>query len=503
MVPVEYPRALPHTHAPHGSNVNPHVVPVILSGGAGSRLWPLSREHHPKQLIALLGENTLLQVTARRLAALDHPTAPIVVCNDEYRFMVAEQLGAVDVSPSVILLEPIARNTAPAIAAAAFEALAQGNEGEEPILLVLPADHVIRDETRFASAVRTAVREASAGKLVAFGVVPSYPEIGYGYVKAGSPTEFDDARVVEGFVEKPDAAQAAAWIEAGDHYWNSGMFAFGAFQYLLELGTHARPIRDAAKTAHENAVRDLAFLRLDAEAFAESPSVSVDYAVMEHTAKAVVVPMEAGWFDIGSWTSLSALLDRDAAGNTTQGDVFLEGTCNTYVFGGDRVVAAVGVADCVIVDTADAVLVAHKNAVQDVKKVVDQLKADGRDECTVHRKAYRPWGSYDVVYSGDGFKIKHLMVNPGQRLSLQMHNHRAEHWTVVRGVARVTRGDETFTVSENQSTYIPRRVRHRLENHGAVPLELVEVQTGSYLGEDDIVRFEDAYGRADPGRDQA
>lgn len=483
--------------------MNPRIVPIVLSGGSGSRLWPLSREHHPKQLIGLLGENTLLQTTVQRLSFVDGAMAPIVVCNDEHRFMVAQQLESIDVAPSAILLEPVARNTAPAIGVAASEALAQSGEDEEPILLVLPADHVIRDPTRFAGAVRVAVRHASAGKLVTFGVVPAYPETGYGYIKAGVQTGLDnDARLVDEFVEKPDAGRATTWIETGDYYWNSGMFAFGAARYLRELETHAASIRAAVQAAHDKAVRDLGFLRLDAAAFAESPAVSVDYALMEHTADAVMVPMDAGWTDIGSWASLSALRGGDRKGNATQGDVVLEGTRNSYVLGGSRVVAAVGVTDCVIVDTADAVLVAAKSAVQDVRKVVERLKRDGRDECKVHRKAYRPWGSYEVVYSGDGFKIKHITVNPGQSLSLQMHQHRAEHWTVVRGVARVTRGEETFVVSENQSTYIPPRVRHRLENPHAVPLELVEVQSGAYLGEDDIVRFEDAYGRVDRGRNQ-
>ena len=431
-----------------------------------------------------------------RLAPLDHPIAPIVVCNDEHRFMVLQQLGAIDVVPSAILLEPVARNTAPAIAAAAFEALARSRAEEAPVLLVLPADHLIRDDVRFAAAVRTAVREACAGKLVTFGVAPAYPETGYGYIKAGPPTGPDEkARVVDGFVEKPDAGRAAAWIESGGHYWNSGIFVFEAARYLQELGIHAPSILDAVKAAHEKAVRDLAFLRLDAAAFAESPAVSVDHALMERTSNAVMVPMQADWSDIGSWASLSAQLEQDHEGNTTRGDVVLEGTRDTCVLGGNRIVAAVGVTDCVIVDTADAVLVAAKSAVQDVRKVVEQLRSDGRDECRIHRKVERPWGSYDVVHSDDGFKIKHITVAPGQKLSLQMHHHRAEHWIVVRGAARVTRGDDTFVVSENQSTYIPQRVSHRLENPGAVPLDLIEVQSGSYLGEDDIVRFEDAYGR--------
>ena len=482
--------------------MSPPVIPVVLSGGAGSRLWPLSRQHHPKQLIALLGERTLLQTTVERLArlgaSLGSLRAPVVVCNDAHRFMLAEQLGAVGVTPAAIVLEPVARSTAPAVAAAAFEALAQCDEDEEPILLVLPADHDIRDGAQLAGAVRAAVREAAGGKLVTFGVAPACPETGYGYIKSGAPTGLGgEACVVDGFVEKPDAEEAAAWLETGGYWWNSGMFVFGASRYLHELGTHAQPVRDAVQLAHENAVRDLAFLRLDAGMFAESPSVSVDHAIMEHTASAVMVPLNAGWSDIGSWTSLATLLEQDASGNTAQGDVVLEGTRNTCVLGGDRVVAAVGVTDCVIVDTADAVLVAGKGAVQDIRKVVAQLEGEGRDECKVHRKVYRPWGSYDVLHGGDGFKVKHIAVNPGKRLSLQMHHHRAEHWIVVRGIAQVTRGDETFIVRENESTYIPRRTRHRIENPGTMLLEVIEVQSGSYLGEDDIVRFEDAYGRVD------
>ena len=484
--------------------VNSRVVPVILSGGAGSRLWPLSRENHPKQLIRLLGESTLLQATVQRLAALDSVSAPIVVCNDEHRFVVAQQLGAIDVEPSAILLEPAARNTAPAIAAAAFEALAQSSEGESPILLVLPADHVIRAKAQFAGAVRNAVREARTGKLVTFGVMPTRPETGYGYIKAGPPSVTEnEALSVDKFVEKPEIAFAAAWVEEGGYFWNSGMFVFGALEFLQELGTHSPSIRDAVKAAHRRATKDLGFVRLHADSFTESPAVSVDHAIMERTSNAVVVPLDAGWSDIGSWTGLSEHLMRDNEGNTTQGDVVLEATHGTSVFAGNRMVAAVGMKDCVIVDTADAVLVADKGADQDVRTVVERLKGEGRDECRVHRKVYRPWGHYDVVHAGEGFKIKLIVVNPGQRLSLQMHHHRAEHWTVVRGTARVTRGDEIFIVAENQSTYIPPRVRHRLENPEMLPLELVEVQSGPYLGEDDIVRFEDAYGRTEPHGHQA
>ena len=485
-------------------NVNPRIVPVILSGGAGSRLWPLSRENHPKQLIRLLGDSTLLQATVQRLAALKCVNGPIVVCNDEHRFVVAQQLGAVDVVPSAIILEPVGRNTAPAIAAAAFEALAQSGEGESPILLVLPADHVIRAEAPFVGAVRSAVREACGGKLVTFGVVPVRPETGYGYIKAGLPSATENgARSIDGFVEKPDFDRAAAWVEDGNYFWNSGMFVFGALEYLRELGVHAASVRDAVKAAHQQATKDLGFIRLHAESFAGAPVVSVDHAIMEHTSNAVVLPLDAGWSDIGSWMGLSELLEQDKEGNTTRGDVVLEASRDTSVFAEDRMVAAVGMKDCVIVDTADAVLVADKSAVQDVRNVVERLKGEGRDECKVHRKVYRPWGCYDVVHNSEGFKIKLIAVNPGQRLSLQMHQHRAEHWIVVRGTARVTRGDETFIVAENQSTYIPPRVKHRLENPGTLPLELVEVQSGPYLGEDDIVRFEDVYGRARPQGHQA
>ena len=478
-----------------------HVLfPVILSGGAGTRLWPLSRELHPKQFIPLVEEHTLLQATARRLAALDQAQAPIVVCNEAHRFIVAEQLAAVDVTPSAVLLEPAGRNTAPAIAAAALEALALGNDGEDPILLVLPADHVIRDEGRFGGAVRAAVGEAAAGHLVTFGVSPARAETGYGYIKAGGPTGVSgDGRRVERFVEKPDAAEAARYLEEGGYYWNSGMFVFSASGYLRELGVHAPDVRDAVERAHRNAVADRGCLRLEPESFGLSPALSVDHAVMEHTSGAVMVPLAADWSDIGSWAALADLGERDAAGNVAHGNTILEGVRDTYIRAGERVVATVGVSGLVIVDTADAVLVADRNAVQDMGKVVARLRSAGRHEHRLHRKVHRPWGAFDDVHRGDGFKVKHIVVHPGHALSLQSHQHRAEYWVVVRGTARVTRGDETFTLSENQTTYIPSGAKHRLENPGKVPLELVEVQLGTYLEEDDIVRYEDAYGRA--GRD--
>lgn len=473
------------------------VVPVVLSGGAGTRLWPLSRKHHPKQLIALAGEHTLLQATVRRLASLEGVQAPIVVCGREHAFTVAEQLRALDATPAAILAEPEGRNTAPAIAAGALEALAR-HRGD-PVLVVLPADHVIGDDARFAAAVGQAVREAAAGRLAALGVAATRAETGYGYIRAGRPTGVSDrGRVVESFVEKPDAERAAAYLAAGGHYWNSGIFVFGAARYLRELDARAPLLLEAVRQAHERAVGNAGFLSLHAESFAKSPAISVDYAVMEHTSDAVMVPLDADWSDAGSWDALSAFSQQDESGNAVRGDVVLEGARNTYVRGDGRMMAVVGAADLVVVDTADAVLVAHKEKVQDVGKVVERLKRGGRDEYLHHRKVHRPWGSYEPVRDGQGFRVKHITVRPGQRLSLQAHRHRAEHWVVVRGSARVTRGDETFTLAEDRSTYIPQGVAHRLENPGEAPLEVIEVQMGSYLGEDDIVRLDDMYGRAGP-----
>jgi len=478
------------------------LFPVILSGGAGSRLWPLSREAYPKQLIALVDKHTLLQATVLRLEAIDDLRPPIVVCNEKHRFMVVEQFQAIGVTPTAILLEPTARNTAPAIASAALEALARCDDGDDPILLVTPTDHIIRNTEKFVQAVGEATQEAATGHLVTFGATPTYPETGYGYIKAGSPTGASEGgRVVERFVEKPDAGNAAALIEAGDCYWNSGMFVFGATRYLGELQQHAAPVLESIREAHGNATPDLGFLRLDAESFARSPAISVDYAVMEHTSEAVVVPLGSDWSDVGSWTALADLsdhADKDECGNVAQGDVILQDARNTYARGETRLVTALGVEDLVIIDTPDALLVAGKHATQDTKKLVERLKQDDRDECRYHRKVYRPWGHYDSVHSGNRFQVKHIIVDPGQQLSLQSHRHRAEHWVVVRGTARVTRGEETFLLSENESTYIPAGTKHRLENPAETPLELIEVQSGDYLGEDDITRFEDAYGRSGP-----
>lgn len=478
------------------------IFPVVLSGGAGSRLWPLSREAYPKQLIALVEERTLLQATVQRLESVDNVQPPIVVCNEEHRFMVSEQLEAVGVTPAAVLLEPAARDTAPAIASAALEALARCEDGEDPILLVMPTDHIVRDTEKFAHAVQEAVREAARDRLVALGATPVHPETGYGYIKAGPPTGTSgEGRTVERFVEKPDAASAAALIEAGDCYWNSGMFVFGTARYLRELGRHASPILEAVREAHGNAAPDLGFLRLDAESFARSPALSVDRAVMERASDAVVVPLGTHWSDVGSWAALAELpghAGKDESGNITQGDVVLRGAKNVYARGETRLVTALGVEDLVIVDTPDALLVAGKDAVRDTGELVEQLKRAGRDECRHHRKVYRPWGHYDSVHGGEHFQVKHITVLPGRQLSLQSHRRRAEHWVVIRGTARVTRGGETFTLSENESTYIPQGTKHRLENPAETPLELIEVQSGDYLGEDDITRYGDLYGRSEP-----
>ena len=478
-------------------SAGPPLVPVILAGGAGERLWPLSRANHPKPFIAPLGGDTLLQATARRLRHIDGAMAPIIVCSEAHRFTAEEQLRVAGVAPAAIVLEPMARGTAPAIAAAALEALARYGDGADPVLLVLPCDHVVRDGPRFSEAVRLASKEAIGGRLVTFGVVPTMAEAGYGYIFAGQRTGAPGgARPVVRFTEKPSAETAAAWVTAGGCYWNSGMFVFAARSFLCELKNHAPSIRNAVGEAHANAAPDPEFLQLNAEAFGCSPAASVDRAVIERTSNAWVVPLDAGWRDIGSWASLAAFLPGDEAGNVLRGDAVAHRTRNTLIHSSSRLVASVGVKDLLIVDTPDAVLVADRNADQEVKTVVRRLKQGGRDEYRSHRRVTRPWGSYDTVHEGDGFKVKCITVGPGRRLSLQSHRQRCEHWVVVRGVARVTRDAETFLVRENESAFIPRGAAHRLENPGEAPLELVEVQTGEYLGEDDIVRLDDDWGRS-------
>jgi mannose-1-phosphate guanylyltransferase/mannose-6-phosphate isomerase len=471
------------------------LIPVILSGGAGTRLWPLSRELYPKQLLALTGERTMIQETALRLVGLS-AGAPVVVCNEAHRFLVAEQLRQLGIEPQAVVLEPVGRNTAPAIALAAHAALkAAGPTADtDPLLLILPADHVIRDVGAFQKAVHVALGAAQReGRLVSFGVVPTAPETGYGYIQRGSASGalFQIAR----FVEKPSAALASEFLASGDYYWNSGMFLFGARRYLEELERLAPEIARACAEAFTAAKADLDFTRVDKRLFEACPADSIDYAVMEKTSDAVVVPMSAGWSDVGSWAALYQASEADARGNVLRGDVICEASQGCYLYSESRLVAAVGLKNHVVVETKDAVLVAPRDRVQDVKKLVFKLKEQGRYEHSLHREVFRPWGSYDSIENGPRFQVKRLKVKPGAVLSLQLHHHRAEHWIVVSGTARITRGDEVFLLEENQSTYIPIGVRHRIENPGKIPLHIIEVQSGSYLGEDDIVRLEDHYGR--------
>jgi mannose-1-phosphate guanylyltransferase/mannose-6-phosphate isomerase len=461
---------------------------VLLSGGSGTRLWPLSREAYPKQFLPLVGRDTMLQATWRRVAELSDG-APIVVANEDHRFLVAEQLRQVGAPTPAILLEPVGRNTAPAIAAAALQALA---DGDDPLLLVLPSDHVVTDGDGFRAAIRAASDAAADGALVTFGIVPGAPETGFGYIHAEAG---DGLRKVQRFVEKPDAATAQAYLDAGGYYWNSGMFLFRASRYLQELERHRPDILAATRAAFDAAARDGDFVRLDKAAFAACPPDSIDYAVMEKTDAAKVLPVDIGWSDVGSWSALWDVAARDADGNAHHGDVIAVDSRNSYAYA-RRLVALVGVDDLVVVETDDAVLVARKDRVQQVKDVVARLKQEQRSQAALHREVHRPWGSYDSVDVGDGFQVKRIKVKPGAQLSLQSHNQRAEHWIVVRGTARVTRNNDVFELHANQSTYIPIGARHRLENPAADTLELIEVQSGAYLGEDDIVRYEDVYGRS-------
>ncbi|MBL8255322.1 MAG: mannose-1-phosphate guanylyltransferase/mannose-6-phosphate isomerase [Pseudoxanthomonas mexicana] len=464
------------------------LQPVLLSGGSGTRLWPLSREAYPKQFLPLAGDDTMVQATWRRVEAIAD-LAPIVVANEEHRFLVAEQLRQIGAPVPAIVLEPVGRNTAPAIAAAALQAMV---DGADPLLLVLPSDHVVRDVAGFQRAVREASSAAEAGALVTFGIVPDAPETGFGYIQAEAG---EGLRKVSRFVEKPDATTAQSYLDAGGYYWNSGMFLFRASRYLEELANVRPDIVEAVRAAHASARHDGDFVRLDKDAFAVCPPDSIDYAVMEKTARAMVLPIDIGWNDVGSWSALWDVAERDADGNAHHGDVIAVDSRNSYAYA-QRLVALVGVDDIVVVETDDAVLVARKDRVQDVKQVVARLKEEQRSQAVLHREVHRPWGSYDSVDNGGRHQVKRIKVKPGAALSLQMHHHRAEHWIVVSGTAKVTRGDEILLLSENESTYIPLGVKHRLENPGKVPLELIEVQSGSYLGEDDIVRFEDVYGRS-------
>jgi mannose-1-phosphate guanylyltransferase/mannose-6-phosphate isomerase len=468
------------------------IVPVILSGGSGTRLWPLSREHYPKQLLALSGELTMLQETAMRLDRAAERAPALIVCNEEHRFLVAEQLRQIDRMPQDILLEPFGRNTAPALTLAALAVSAR-----EPgaIMLVMPADHVIRDQAAFHAVVQKGRDLALAGRLVTFGIVPTQPETGYGYIRKGPMLASAGAYQVGSFVEKPDAATAGTYLESGEYFWNSGIFMMTAARWLAEIRRFRPDIADACMAAWQGGKRDMDFFRMDKDAFGRCPSESIDYAVMEKTDKAVVIPLDAGWSDIGAWSSLWDVSQRDADGNVQQGDVMALHTHNALLIAQHRLLAAVGLKDIIVVETADAVLVAHKDHAQEVKTVVAELKKRKRSEYLTHRRVYRPWGHYEGIDMGERFQVKRITVNPGAALSLQMHHQRAEHWVIVKGTARVTRGDEVFLLTENQSTYIPLETKHRLENPGATPLEMIEVQSGGYLGEDDIVRFEDRYNR--------
>jgi len=469
------------------------LTPVILSGGSGTRLWPLSRKNLPKQFLPLAGDATLFQQTVTRAQTLPDVGSPVVVCSEGHRFLVAEQLQMLGVTNAAILLEPVARNTAPAIALAALQALSRDPDA---ILLVLPADHLIGDTDSFTDAVNRALPLAAEGWLVTFGIRPDAPETGFGYIRRGDSLG-DGGFRVDAFVEKPDRATAESYLDTGGYDWNSGMFMFQAQRLLEELALQAPAMHAGVVAAFDGAHADLDFVRIDKAAFAQVLEDSIDYAVMEKTARAAVVPVSCGWSDIGSWAALWAASERDTDGNRLEGDVLALDSSNCYVRGSDRrLVTMLGVQDLVVVDTPDAVLVAARDRVQDVKKIVDALKAADRTEHTFHRKVYRPWGSYDSIDMGPRFQVKRIVVKPGAALSLQKHHHRAEHWIVVSGTAEVTRDEEVFLLSENQSTYLPLGSIHRLRNLGKLPLELIEVQSGSYLGEDDIVRFEDVYGRA-------
>jgi mannose-1-phosphate guanylyltransferase/mannose-6-phosphate isomerase len=483
------------------------LVPVILCGGTGTRLWPLSRASYPKQYwpLAGAGEETLLQQTQVRLQGLEALAPPLLICNEDHRFVVAEQMRQIGVEPEAIILEPIGRNTAPAVAVAALRATASG---DDPLLLVLAADHVIRDPARFRATVEAGRAVADAGQLVTFGIVPTAPETGYGYIEAieslapavgGGPTAISAPVAIRRFVEKPDRLTAEAFVDSGRFTWNSGMFLFRCSAILAELERFAPQVVSACRGALELEANDREFLRLDQDAFSHCPSIAIDVAVMEKTTLGTVLPLDAGWSDVGSWSALWETADRDPQGNVLRGRVISENCRNCYLRSEHRLVVGLGVEDLVVVETDDVVLVAQRDRAQDVKAIVNLLERAGAPESKAHRRIYRPWGSYDGITEGERWQVKKIVVNPGACLSLQMHHHRAEHWIVVKGTALVERDGVQELVGENQSTYIPLGAKHRLSNPGKIPVEMIEVQSGPYLGEDDIVRFEDRYGRSDVG----
>lgn len=466
------------------------MIPVIMSGGSGTRLWPLSRQLYPKQLLPLMGASSMLQETVARLDGLDFQSS-IIICNEEHRFIVAEQLRESNLNNCDIILEPIGRNTAPAIAVAAFHAL---NSDKDAILLVLAADHVIKDINAFHEAISKAESLATKDKLVTFGVVPDKAETGYGYIKRGQQIN-GEGYLVDSFVEKPDSETAGSYLLSGEYLWNSGMFMFKASRYLDELKKFHPSIYSSCEQSVNIIEKSFDYLRLDKEIFSSCPSESIDYAVMEKTDAAVVVPLDAQWNDVGSWSALWDINSKDTENNVLIGDVVLHDVSDSYIHASSKLVSAIGVDNLVIVETPDAIMVSSKDRVQDVKAIVKQLNKNDRPETVIHRQASRPWGTYDCIDRGERFLVKRIVVKPGASLTLQMHYHRAEHWVVVKGTALVTRGEDVFTLSENESTFIPLGVKHRLENPGVVPVEIIEVQSGSYLGEDDIVRFDDTYGR--------
>ncbi len=467
------------------------LLPVIMAGGTGSRLWPMSRELHPKQFLRMHSSHSMLQETLKRLDGVG-VSDPVVICNEDHRFMVAEQLRQIDMLSHNIILEPVGRNTAPAIALAALNAIAQGND---PIMLVLAADHIINDVEAFHRAIDLALPHAAAKSLVTFGIVPTGPETGYGYIQRGECKNSSVVAPVQRFVEKPDSEVAQSYIETGEYYWNSGMFMFRAKRYLEELEKSRPDILAACRYALANTECDKNFINVDRDAFSACPDDSVDYAVMEKTHDAVVIPLDAGWSDVGSWSALWEVSKKDSAGNALTGDTFLYDSRDCYINTDEKLVAAVGVENLVIVNTKDAVLVVDRSKVQDVKKIVEHLKKNKRSEYRQHREVYHPWGRCDILVAEKRFNVNRITVNPGEAFSLQMHHHRAEHWVVLSGTARVTTGDETFLITENQSTFIPVTVVHRLENPGNIPLELIEIQSGTYLGDDDVIRIKDHYGR--------
>ncbi len=465
------------------------IAPIILSGGSGTRLWPLSRKLHPKQFINLVNDTTLFQDTILRLP--EDVADPLIICNEEHRFLAAEQLRQIHKNSNGIILEPIGKNTAPAIALAALKFI---NNEEDPLLLVLSADHLIQDTDAFHQSIKIAEELAEKDKLVTFGIVPDKAETGYGYIQADI-NHATDYYNIKSFTEKPNQEDAQKYLDSGNYLWNSGMFMFKASIYLQELKKFEPEILAACQKSCQTEYKDKDFIRLNNDEFRKCPEQSIDYGVMERTEGAMVIPLDANWSDIGSWDALWNTKDKDGNGNVSEGDVILDGVRNSYTYSSNRLVTAIGVSDLVIVDTQDALLVADKNHSQNIKNIVNQLKKNNRSEAENHRKVLRPWGYYDSIDADYGFQVKRILVNPGAKLSLQKHQHRAEHWIVVKGIATITRGDDVFILKENQSTYIPKGEIHRLENQEKLDLEIIEIQTGDYLGEDDIIRLEDDYSR--------